>query len=266
VSNNSKNSLSKVSKNSFSLKGNNSINKVKKNNNNSFINLKKIEDFNNFSPEFYKNFYSNDDYFFEPVENDNIIKNQVLKNPNENEIYQGDINNQNQKHGFGIFINPDKKRIGTWKNDIFNGWGREIKSNGEIYEGKFENDKLNGKGIYKNGGILYIGDFRNYKKHGKGELFTNSYHYIGNFVNDDIEGFGKIEYYEEGVFEGNFYNNEINGYGTYKYKNGDFYEGQMKNGRMNGKGKLTRAKGKVIEGLFVNGKYMANQSLYNYNE
>ena len=68
-----------------------------------------------------------------------------------------------------------------WKNNRFNGWGREIRENGEIYEGKFINDSLTGKGKYKKGNILYIGDFVDYDQHGKGELFTDEYHYAGDF-------------------------------------------------------------------------------------
>ena len=263
-------SMNKENYNTNNLKGC----KNKNLNSSSYLNPKKLEDFKKFSPEFYINFYNNDDYFFAPIKSRDIKHEQTLKNPIKNEIYQGDINSKNQKHGFGFLISSDKKRIGTWKNDKFNGWGREINSNGEIYEGRFENDKLNGKGIYKIGGEMYIGDFQNYRKHGKGELFTNSYHYVGDFVNDTMKGNGRIEYYDEGVFEGNFNNDEINGYGIYKYKNGDFYEGQMKNGYMNGKGKLTKTNGEIFEGLFINNEYQneqndtyrRNQPMYSYND
>ena len=240
-----------------------SKNKKYQNNNSKYLNPRQFEDFKNFSYEFYINFYDNDDYFFMPIQSKDIIHDQILKNPEKNEIYKGDINSQNQKHGFGILISPNIRRIGRWKNDEFNGWGREINSNGEIYEGKFENDILNGKGIYKYGGNMYIGDFQNYKKHGKGELFTNSYHYIGDFVNDNMNGNGIIENYDEGVYEGKFNNDKINGYGIYKYKNGDFYEGQMKDGLMNGKGKYTKVNGEVFEGAFVNGEYENDKSSRN---
>ena len=36
------------------------------------------------------------------------------------------------KHGFGKYISPKIKRIGMWRRDKFNGWGREIKKM-EIY-------------------------------------------------------------------------------------------------------------------------------------
>ena len=31
---------------------------------------------------------------------------------------------------------------------MFSGWGRQSRCNGEIYEGRFENGLLNGKGIF----------------------------------------------------------------------------------------------------------------------
>lgn len=260
--NNKNVNMDKENENSNSLKGSNVFNRNKKYNINqgNYLNPKKLEDFKNFSPEFYKHFYHNDDPFFQPIQDEDIIHDQFIKNDIENLTYQGDINSKNQKHGFGALVTPEKKRIGTWRNDIFNGWGREINKNGEIYEGRFEDDSLNGMGIYKYGGILYIGEFKNYKKYGKGELFTNLYHYVGDFVNNNMEGEGRIEYYNEGIYEGTFRNDEMDGFGYYKYKNGDFYEGQMKNGRMNGKGILTKRNGNVNEGIFINGEYKRNQN------
>ena len=66
----------------------------------------------------------------------------------ENEVYIGEINSAGQKHGYGKLITPICEKEGTWKNNRFNGWGREVRKNGEIYEGKFVNDSLNGKGKY----------------------------------------------------------------------------------------------------------------------
>ena len=65
----------------------------------------------------------------------------------------------NQRHGLGKLQEPNLTKIGLWRNDKFSGWGRIIKKNGQIYEGKFSDDILNGKGVYKYKDVLYIGRF-----------------------------------------------------------------------------------------------------------
>ena len=110
-----------------------------------------------------------------------------------------------------------------WRKDNFTGWGREIYNNGEIFEGKFINGKLNGKGIYKNKNNnknIYVGDFINSMKNGKGELYTNDFHYRGDFLKNRICGKGKIEIYNEGEYEGTFKDDQFEGKGMLKFKNG----------------------------------------------
>jgi hypothetical protein len=236
-----------------------------------YMNQKNINDIKNFSPDFWRNFYTNDDEsFFEPPENNNnIIQDQMIQNKMKNETYFGEINDQREKHGFGKLVTPEMERIGNWRNDEFTGWGREIRKNGEIYEGKFVNGKLNGKGIYKNGSIFYVGNFINYVKDGKGELFTNNNHYVGNFKKNKMHGNGRIEIYKKGVYEGQFNNGEISGYGVFKFNNGDYYEGEIKDGEMNGYGKLTQNNGKILEGYFANGEYKGENNMndmYTYQD
>lgn len=237
-------------KNSKIIKSNSKIN----NSRTDYINNNNFKDLNNFSPDFWKLFYDQNDPTFSPI-NKNIIHDQILKNTEKNEIYYGDTNEEGQKNGFGKLISPDIQRIGAWRDDKFYGWGREVRNDGKIYEGRFINGDLNGKGIYKDGAELYIGEFINYNKHGKGEIFTSSYHYVGNFNNNNMDGKGRIEIYNEGVYEGNFNGGEIDGIGIFKYKSGEFYEGTLKKGKMEGEGKLTLPNGKILEGKFVDGEY-----------
>lgn len=220
-----------------------------------YINSNNFKDLNNFSSDFWKLFYDKNDPTFSPLKK-NIIHDQILKNEEKNEIYYGDTDEEGQKNGFGKLISPDIQRIGSWRNDRFYGWGREVRNDGKIYEGRFINGDLNGKGIYKDGAELYIGEFIHYNKHGKGEIFTSSYHYVGNFNNNNMDGKGRIEIYDEGVYEGNFNGGEIDGFGIFKYKNGDFYEGELKKGKMEGEGKLTLVNGTILEGKFVDGEYI----------
>ena len=243
---------------------NSNLNSLKGNKNSKFNYMNKSKDLNNFSHDYWQKFYNIDDPFFIQSKHQNSIQNRTLKNPENNEVYYGDINNENEMDGFGKLISPEMQRIGEWRKNMFCGWGREVRNDGKIFEGKFVNGTLTGKGIYKDGPELYIGEFNNYNKHGKGELFTSSYHYVGNFSNNNMDGKGRIEIYDEGVYEGNFNDGSIDGLGVFKYKNGDFYEGELKKGKMEGKGRLTCANGNVVEGHFLDGKLI--KDMYAYKE
>ena len=219
------------------------------------LNLNEVcEEFKDFDFNEWKRFYSQDDRFFK-FPKEGINHNQEIKNPENDEIYKGDLNNNGEKHGYGCYISPNLKRIGMWRRNNFTGWGREIRNNGDIYEGKFNNGKLNGKGFYKNKikNISYIGDFINSEKHGKGELFTKENHYNGDFVNNKFEGKGKIEIYAEGEYEGDFKNGSFDGNGMLKWKNGGCYKGQLSKGKQHGYGEETDKDHNIYKGYFRNG-------------
>ena len=180
------------------------------------------------------------------------IKN--LHNKINLEIFEGEMNIDNLKHGFGILTTPQYEMRGSWRKGEFTGWGRKLMRNGEIMEGKFVNGKLNGKGFYKNLTSFYEGEFMNSKKFGKGKLTTKKYIYTGDFDSDELNGNGTIEFIEEGSkYTGNFLKNEITGKGIFEWRNGDIYEGYMKKGKMDGYGKFTFNDGKIYEGEYKNG-------------
>lgn len=211
-----------------------------------------------FCLEGWKQYYPEEDEFFYFNKGFVIPNNIRIYNPDDSdnlEIYSGEVNENNLKHGFGIMTTPFYIRQGTWRNDKFTGWGRELRHNGDVLEGKFENGEVNGKGIFRNlKGNTYIGDFISSKKNGNGELNTDKFHYIGKFKNNQLCGKGKIEFFKDGHnYDGEFRDNEINGKGVFHWKNGDVYEGEMKNGKMNGKGKYIYSDGQIYEGFYVDG-------------
>ena len=219
----------------------------------------KAAPYDDFDFEGWKKFYPEDDKFFNWKKGKNILKNQtkVYNNNDLNnvQIYNGEINYDNQRHGEGKLTTTKYVRIGTWRNDKFTGWGRESRRNGEYLEGKFVNGLVNGKGILVNNkGDKYIGDFVDSRKHGKGELISISVKYEGEFNNNKMDGKGKIKFLMEGhEYEGEFFNNQINGCGTFKWNNGDVYEGEMMNGKMHGMGRYKYNNGLVYEGRYSNG-------------
>jgi hypothetical protein len=151
-----------------------------------------------FSPNAFKYFYPNNEEYFIVPQNEIITNQDITYNVNNNQNlvhrYIGSINQFGLKHGYGTLITPTSQFIGTWRNGQFSGWGREIKNNGEVFEGKYNNGKINGKGIYKYRDILYIGDFENNIRQGKGEKICKYYYYKGEFKNDKIDGYGKIQF------------------------------------------------------------------------
>ena len=235
------------------------VNKVKKLNKVPFDYRKYIS--NDFDPDFWKQFYSQTEPFFNfEYDEDNLreikLINKNRENPKIIEIYEGQVNEKNEKHGLGKLTTPEKTLMGHWRNNQFTGWGREINKNGEICEGKFINGKLYGKGMYSNGNEYYVGEFRNNNMIGYGEIFNDEYHYYGQLWNKVPNGKGKIHIYKEGNYEGYFENGEMDGNGVFKWNNGDYYIGEIKKGKMNGKGKLIHNNGFVEDGYFRNGHFI----------
>ena len=218
----------------------------------------KPRDSDDFNPEAYTMFYpKNDPYFYvdKTGVNQNSLKIYNKDDINLIQIYQGDLNYEGQRHGIGKCTTPHYVLIGQWKNDKFSGWGRESRTNGDVYEGRYENGLLNGKGIFLNNkNHKYVGDFMNTKRWGKGDLTTDKIHYEGDFYNNQIHGNGRIKFLREGIeYKGTFKNDKIDGYGVFKWKNGDIYEGQVRSGRMHGFGKYKYKNGQVYKGVFNNG-------------
>ena len=223
-----------------------------------------------FSIKNFSKFYPEDDPFFYFDETGIVHSHMIIYNENETDInkikiYRGDLNIKAERHGFGKLITPYYELIGIWKNNILSGWGRQSRCNGEIYEGRFENGLINGKGIYLDKKLnKYMGKFKDMKRWGKGKLVTYKFIYEGDFNNDKIEGNGKIKFLKSGIeYEGTFLNDNIEGSGKFKWINEDIYEGEVKNGKMHGTGIYKYRNGKIYKGTFEDGQIVHNENLKN---
>ena len=218
-----------------------------------------VRNIDEFNFEGWKKFYDEDDKFFGWKKGKNILRNQtkVYNNNDLNnvQIYNGEMNYDNQRHGEGKLTTTKFVRLGTWRNDKFTGWGIESKRNGESLEGRYVNGLVNGKGIFINKeGDKYIGDFIDSRK----------------FFNNQMNGFGIFKWNNGDSYEGEMINGKMHGNGKYKYNNGLIYEGKYSNGTKNGHGKLIYPDGKIFEGEFVNGypqgkEYLMNNNNHNRN-
>ena len=217
-----------------------------------------MENPSTFNQSGYNLFYFSSTEFFRIHRREIAGKKKIIyyinNDPSQQALYEGETNSLNQRHGLGKLQEPNSTKIGLWRNDKFSGWGRIIKKNGQIYEGKFSDDILNGKGVYKYKDVLYIGSFENGVRNGKGVLLTEKFQYKGTFCNGKIDGYGKIVFIEEKApeceYEGSFKENKIEGNGIMIWKNGNMYQGEMKNGKMNGRGRFIPKDGVPIDGEF----------------
>lgn len=180
-------------------------------------------------------------------------------------LYKGDVNIDNQPHGYGIKLTRNgEKYIGYWIKGEFTGWNQKIDKKGDVYFGKFKNGILQGKGgkYTMSSNSVYKGSFINNLKEGEGEEKTNEGIYRGSFKNNTKTGKGKMIYNSGDTYEGDYFNDVFNGTGCYKWKaSGYEYIGEYKNGIMNGNGIYKWNESEYYKGEFVNGIKEGNGEL-----
>ena len=65
-----------------------------------------------------------------------IFQSKLLISSEESSIYSGQVNINNQKHGFGVLLTKDgTKYEGAWISNKFTCWGKFIDLEGTIYIG-----------------------------------------------------------------------------------------------------------------------------------
>ncbi|CAD8169318.1 unnamed protein product [Paramecium octaurelia] len=181
---------------------------------------------------------------------------------NNNEIYYGEINEKQIKHGKGVQIikNGDIIYEGIWEQDQLQ-WGQKttFNENSEccIFQGKMNNKKLNGVGLKKSSFEYEVkAHFMDDKIQGEGLLTTkNGDQYKGEFYDNKKHGHGEFQTTKGDRYEGEFYKDKKQGRGTYYFPNGDIYNGQFQDDQIHGKGELKIYNtGDVYIGLFKNNK------------
>ena len=108
----------------------------------------------------------------------------LVKTFKEGAVYEGQLNNQSQRHGKGLFRYKENQDLyfGDWKNDKFHGKGVYIFTKGDRYSGDLREGRKAGYGdyFYANGNI-YKGQWLGDRKHGEGRfLYANT--------NEEYEG------------------------------------------------------------------------------
>ena len=192
---------------------------------------------------------------------DHLITLEFISN-DRNYMYQGEVNKDNNMHGYGKLWNNNYSYHGYFKNNELSGEGIIT------YTGSMDYSSLQS---IKNFMIYYKGEYLNNKKNGKGfEKYLNNEYYEGNFYNDLKHG------------EGSLYNHngeiKINGFWdlgkpidtkhiTEYYQNGFLkYKGEYNGTNRHGKGTYFNNSGLIIfEGEFYDDGSFKNGKLYNNN-
>ena len=104
-------------------------------------------------------------HFIENKETKKNIKKIIIKTGS---IYEGELNNRDERHGFGIYkVVFGGRYEGNWENGQRNGYGKFFHKSGScIYDGNWKNGVYDGKGILKDrkGNLIFKGNFKNGKK------------------------------------------------------------------------------------------------------
>lgn len=155
------------------------------------------------------------------------------------------------------------------KGNCIDGFGKYKFNDKSIYEGKFVNGNMHGKGALTFSEGKYIGHFKKNKREGEGKIIYNTGDsYIGQFKKNLFHGKGKFTYSNGDVYKGHWSDGKKEGYGTYIFNNSDIYKGHFVNDKINGEGILTKANNTHQSGQWYNGTLLfendkANESISN---
>lgn len=121
------------------------------------------------------------------------------------------------------------------------GEGELIWSNGDVFQGSFQNDLRHGSGLLVFGLSIEQG-------------VANKGEYVGDWYKDKMHGQGYRRYPNGDVYVGGFESGKRHGHGCFYFSNGDGYWGQWEANFMHGKGRYYYETGLRFEGNFVRNK------------
>ncbi|WP_281613192.1 hypothetical protein [Flammeovirga sp. SubArs3] len=164
-----------------------------------------------------------------------VLGQEISEHP-EKDKYVGQFNGDGQRHGMGTYTWEDGTVYqGKWRNDLMDGRGSLKFANGNKYEGNFSKGQPFGAGVYNwANGDVFQGGFLDGKMHGRGILITRS---------------GERH-------EGTWMYNQVNGEGQHWYANGAQYIGEWKNGKRHGKGIMLYPNGDTEQGEWRDDEYV----------
>ena len=193
--------------------------------------------------------------FVWPSELDERFKQNKYRGPfyykAEEVVFIGQMNGD-MRQGRGYMIYSDGNLYeGYFDQDTANIRGRLIFFDGDFYEGEVKDMSMHGQGVYYNntGNSKYTGQFKEDKPHGKGkEVWNDGTMYEGDFVAGSKEGKGVFRTKEGSVYEGEFKAEVFHGQGVLTTSNQIKYRGTWKNAELQSPAEVIYEDGKVYEG------------------
>lgn len=174
----------------------------------------------------------------------------------EEATYEGNFK-AGKREGFGVLTWADGSQFrGIWKNDQ-RIEGEMLMVSGNIYRGKFSDDKFSGYGMYmlNNQNIIFEGEFENCKYSTVGKLlYANGDVYYGQHRVFIREGLGKLITIEGTIYEGSWQSDRKSGKGRLvDSMTGDIYVGEFNDGKKAGRGRIYNRKlEQIYEGEWSN--------------
>ena len=191
-------------------------------------------------------------------------------------IYEGGLLN-GLRHGTGKYSSPEGITYeGDWKNGLKDGKGI-MKRDTMTYEGEWKDGRIHGLGkIHWANGNLYDGHFKMNHIDGNGYMvwYDLLEKYIGKWKNDKQDGFGMNIWYEpkgelkemRNRYVGEWEDGIKQGYGIFFYSNGAVYEGEWKNNMKHGFGIMISEDGKKYMGRFEEDRILDKDNQLDFNE
>ena len=245
-------------------------NNDKNNNNNIFRSSANNPKKYNLNDNYYNNLNDNDN-------NDNNNQNNLENNNNDIKLKQ--VNNFGKEiddksydilnEGFSKTIIDREKNfcikyfdngsvyIGQTKNDKCNGHGKYISTKGDITNGFFKDNYLQGYELIerKRNNAIFEGEFDKNKFNGYGiENFEDGSTYYGQYKNNEKSGIGTYAWSDGSNYQGEWINGLPNGTGIFNDNKNRVYEGEWRYGKMNGIGLFKWDDGRKYIGLFSDDK------------
>ncbi|OMO52066.1 Phosphatidylinositol-4-phosphate 5-kinase, core [Corchorus capsularis] len=149
---------------------------------------------------------------------------------------------------------------GQWYDNLPNGQGKYLWTDGCMYLGEWHRGKTMGRGRFSwPSGAAYEGEFKSGYMDGTGAYTgSNGDTYKGKWVMNLKHGHGIKNYSNGDCYDGEWRRGLQEGQGKYQWKNGDHYIGELKNGVICGKGTFVWGNGNKYDGYWDDGMPKGN--------
>lgn len=181
---------------------------------------------------------------------------QILISYSENSFYQGEftgIDDKRQGKGCMDFSNGDSYE-GDWENDLQEGQGNLRYSNRNEYSGMWKEGRKHGHGImFYEDGAVYEGNWDNDRRHGRGSMvYHDGMKYSGMWENDKRHGIGNLTCINRKIYPAEWLYGMIQNGFAVTFENDGKYEGMWKDDMKHGMGTMTYPNGEKYVGHWEN--------------